>query len=440
MLTIAPPWVRSSLVVLLFLVVGARMAEAQPLTLAWDPSKDTDVTGYTLAIGSQPGQYTQQIDVGVTTEYTFASLAAGTYYFAVRAYSAGGLSSGYSNEVSATIPPALLAPAPVVSCATPDPFVSLGGGTCYNGGWLPPGIPVPGEIQAPPPVSPPPAPPASSVTGCATPDPFAGMGGGTCYNGGWLPPGMPVPGGSSPAAPPPAPAPPPSSGPAPAPVPQAPAACSTPDPFAGMGGGTCYNGGWLPPGMPVPGGSSPAAPPPAPAPPPSSGPAPAPVPQAPATCSTPDPFAGMGGGTCYNGGWLPPGMPVPGGTVAPPPAAPISPSPGTPSGCATPDPFVSLGGGTCVNGGWLPLGMDQHAPVHPEVVVTGTLHVLSAAEPLWLLAGDDGVLYTSNTDVPADMLIDGLRVTVAGLLLSEWPEEGQAELEILVLTIDLHLD
>jgi hypothetical protein len=370
MLTVAPPWVRSSLVVLLFLVVGARMAEAQSLTLAWDPSQDTHVTGYALAIGSQPGQYTQQINVGVTTEYTFASLAAGTYYFAVRAYNSDGQSSGYSNEVSTTI---------AVSCATPDPFVSLGGGTCYDGGWLPPGIPVPGTTEAPPPVSPTPAPTASSATGCATPDPFAGMGGGTCYNGGWLPPGMPVPGGSSPAAPPP-----------------------------------------------------------------SSGPAPAPVPQAPAACSTPDPFAGMGGGTCYNGGWLPPGMPVPGGAVAPPPATPITPSPepapGMPSDCATPDPFVSLGGGTCVNGGWLPLGMVQGASAGPEVVVTGTLHVLSAAEQLWLLAGDDGVIYTSMTEVPADMLIDGLHVTVVGLLLSEWPEEGQAELEILVLTIDLHLD
>jgi hypothetical protein len=101
---------------------------------------------------------------------------------------------------------------------------------------------------------------------------------------------------------------------------------------------------------------------------------------------------------------------------------------------------VSLGGGTCVNGGWLPLGMDLDAPVGPEVVVTGTLHVLSAAEQLWLLAGDDGVLYTSMTDVPADMLIDGVRVTVLGLLLSESLEEGQAELEILTLTIDLHLD
>jgi hypothetical protein len=26
------------------------------------------------------------------------------------------------------------------TCGTPDPFVILGGGTCYNGDWLPPGM------------------------------------------------------------------------------------------------------------------------------------------------------------------------------------------------------------------------------------------------------------------------------------------------------------
>lgn len=27
-------------------------------------------------------------------------------------------------------------------CASPDPFLSLGGGTCHSGDWLPPGIQV----------------------------------------------------------------------------------------------------------------------------------------------------------------------------------------------------------------------------------------------------------------------------------------------------------
>jgi hypothetical protein len=136
---------------------------------------------------------------------------------------------------------------------------------------------------------------------------------------------------------------------------QVPSTCQTPDPFAAMGGGTCYAGGWLPPGMPVPGAAAPTAPP-APEPPPIPAP-----PSTPSACSTPDPFAALGGGTCYDGGWLPPGMPVPGGAVTPPPAPPTPPPPAPPpaptTGCSSPDPFASLGGGTCYNGGWLPPGM-----------------------------------------------------------------------------------
>ncbi len=132
-----------------------------------------------------------------------------------------------------------------VGCTGPDPFASLGGGTCYRGGWLPPGMPIPGGGSASP------APPAPSRDASATsarcvpPDPFVALGGGTCYNGGWLPPGMPIPGGGSASTAPPAPS---------RDASAASARCVPPDPFAALGGGTCYNGGWLPPGMPIPGG------------------------------------------------------------------------------------------------------------------------------------------------------------------------------------------
>ena len=63
-------------------------------------------------------------------------------------------------------------------CATRDPFEVFGGGVCYGGGWLPPGIPAPG---------------IPVTGGCTTPDPFAALGGGSCVDGGWLPPGMAPP-------------------------------------------------------------------------------------------------------------------------------------------------------------------------------------------------------------------------------------------------------
>jgi hypothetical protein len=107
--------------------------------------------------------------------------------------------------------------------------------------------------------------------------------------------------------------------------------CGTADPFAALGGGTCFNGGWYP-------SSTPAPPPP---------PLPLPPPPSPSGCLTPDPFVAFGGGSCFNGGWYPPGANV----APPPPPPPPLPPPG-PGGCLTPDPFVAFGGGVCFNGGW----------------------------------------------------------------------------------------
>jgi hypothetical protein len=358
---------RSLALVLSFLLLAGR-ADAGSLAFAWDPSPEPEIAGYTLAYGTQSGKYTGWIDVGNATAYT-VTLPDGTYYVAVRAYTHDGTISGYSNEVVATIITA---------------------------------------VAPPPKTSPTPA-PAPATSSCTTSDPFASMGGGTCYLGGWLPPGMPVPGGSTTPAPAPAPAPAPSA-------PVSSVGCTTADPFAGMGGGTCYNGGWLPPGMPIPGGGI-SAPAPAPAPAPSPSPTPVPAPSWPQTCSTADPFAGLGGGTCYNGGWLPPGMAIPGGGTSTPAPAPAptptpAPQPSAPvehPGCPSADPFASMGGGTCYQGGWLPPGMS--------ITVTGTLSVLSLQDELWVIRGDDGTIYTSPTDVSPLLLIDGATVTFHGLTL-----------------------
>src|SRR5690348_17208212 len=46
-------------------------------------------------------------------------------------------------------------------------------------------------------------------------------------------------------------------------------------------------------------------------------------------------------------------------TTSPPPPS------GSSSSCSTPDPFVAIGGGTCVNGGWLPPGMVAPSTTSP---------------------------------------------------------------------------
>jgi hypothetical protein len=132
------------------------------------------------------------------------------------------------------------------ACLGPDPFASLGGGTCADGTWWPPGLLPPGAnpnpaLPLPPPPPPlPPPPPTPSTGGCTTPDPFTALGGGACFNGGWWPPGLTPPGANPNPVPPPPPPPPPtpSTG-----------GCTTPDPFVSLGGGTCFNGGWWPPGL-----------------------------------------------------------------------------------------------------------------------------------------------------------------------------------------------
>jgi hypothetical protein len=76
-------------------------------SLAWDPPDiSADVTGYMIHYGAVSGTYSQGVDVGNTTNYTVSNLIDGqTYYFAVTAYNDGGYQSGYSNEISAIMPP-----------------------------------------------------------------------------------------------------------------------------------------------------------------------------------------------------------------------------------------------------------------------------------------------------------------------------------------------
>ena len=212
-------------------------------------------------------EHTEEMGAGATAVSSFGVDADGELYLV-----SYGLGAVYRIVSDATSPP-------VDACVTPDPFVVLGGGTCCNGGWLPPGITCGGA-----PVTPPSSPDPPPGLACVTPDPFVALGGGTCCNGGWLPPGLTCSGAPAPPAPPPPP-------PTPPPAPEA---CVTPDPFVVLGGGTCCNGGWLPPGMTCSG--TPASPPPSPEPPPD------------VACVTPDPFVVLGGGTCCNGGWLPPGL------------------------------------------------------------------------------------------------------------------------------------
>jgi hypothetical protein len=164
------------------------------------------------------------------------------------------LPPGFGAFVSqpAPAPAPISVQAPVVSslgCNSPDPFAAIGGGTCVNGGWLPPGYgasaPAPSSSLSQTPQLPSFG-PSTPPLGCLGNDPFVSIGGGTCVNGGWLPRSL---FGSTPAPSVPAPSQPAAPQPSTTNIVSQTTGCLGADPFISLGGGACVNGAWLPPGM-----------------------------------------------------------------------------------------------------------------------------------------------------------------------------------------------
>jgi hypothetical protein len=68
--------------------------------VAWDPETDPNVAGYKVYYGTASRSYQYNNDAGKNTTSTVSNLQTGTtYYFAVTAYNATGIESGYSAEV-----------------------------------------------------------------------------------------------------------------------------------------------------------------------------------------------------------------------------------------------------------------------------------------------------------------------------------------------------
>lgn len=88
-----------------FVFTLATTAKAATIALKWDASPEPAVVGYRVLVGEQPGTYDRAIDVGNVTEYTLSGLEPDRrFYFAVRAYTAAGVESEPSSEVTTTFP------------------------------------------------------------------------------------------------------------------------------------------------------------------------------------------------------------------------------------------------------------------------------------------------------------------------------------------------
>ena len=128
------------------LVLGVAIgpALAGQAILSWDANNEPDVSGYKLYYGTATGVYGTPTTVGNVITYTVTGLTNGqVYFFAVTAYDSFGNESGYSNEVSFTVPgvPEINLVGNAVSIVDGDTTPSTAdytdfGGTKLNGGTV----------------------------------------------------------------------------------------------------------------------------------------------------------------------------------------------------------------------------------------------------------------------------------------------------------------
>jgi hypothetical protein len=118
---------------LILAALGTTVPAGQGITLAWNRSADPIVAGYNIYYGGASGAYTNVINAGQATNATLSGLIPGiTHYLAATTYSAAGLESPFSSEITYTIPLTAVATlwsgtaAPGVVDAGPDNAVELG--------------------------------------------------------------------------------------------------------------------------------------------------------------------------------------------------------------------------------------------------------------------------------------------------------------------------
>ena len=87
---------------LLCAVMMSAQASAEDVTLAWDPSPDTNVVAYRVYYGAAAGAYGAFVQVAApaTTAVVGGLLAGATHFFTAKAVDAAGVESDSSNEVS----------------------------------------------------------------------------------------------------------------------------------------------------------------------------------------------------------------------------------------------------------------------------------------------------------------------------------------------------
>jgi hypothetical protein len=95
-----------------------RYVEAASVTLAWDHSTSSNVSGYQVSYGTQSGKYAATVKAGYVTSVSINGLTDGTtYYFIVQSYDSAGTVGSPSPEISGKAPTAVSALS--ISCPSP---------------------------------------------------------------------------------------------------------------------------------------------------------------------------------------------------------------------------------------------------------------------------------------------------------------------------------
>jgi serine protease len=130
-----------SVLIVLFALASDASAQVGSVNLAWDASADSAVTGYLVSYGTTSRVYTRTLDATNRTTASLTGLGEGQrYYFAVQAYTAAGIRSAFSGEVTTIInsgvPAELVSPAAGSLIGSSTQTFTWNAGTNVTGYWI----------------------------------------------------------------------------------------------------------------------------------------------------------------------------------------------------------------------------------------------------------------------------------------------------------------
>lgn len=85
---------------------AAGLCQTATKTFEWNPNSESDLAGYKLYRGTAPGNYTDVVNVGNVTRYSWQGFQTGAeYYVNIKAFDTSANESPYDGEVKVDLLP-----------------------------------------------------------------------------------------------------------------------------------------------------------------------------------------------------------------------------------------------------------------------------------------------------------------------------------------------